>query len=206
MHRGLLDMLRTWKFDAARDLPAIVLAGATILIGLAGESGRELLRYERLPVIEGGQWWRLVSGHFVHLGWPHLWLNLAGCLLVWFLFRRDFRLPQWLLVVASSLLFIDAGFLLLNPALYWYVGLSGLLHGLFAAGMLRWLREGNWEAWVMLVVFAAKLAWEQLAGPLPFTSESAGGPVVVDAHFYGAIGGALAALGLAAIEKRGARV
>lgn len=206
MHRDLLDMLKTLKFEAGRDFPAIGLAGLTIAIGLAGQGGRELLRFERLAILHDGQWWRLLSGHLVHLGWPHLWLNLAGCLLVWFLFRRDFRLIQWLLVVLLSLLFMDAGFLLLNPELQWYVGLSGLLHGLFAAGMLRWLKDGGWEAWAMLAIFAAKLLWEQLAGPLPLTSESAGGPVIVDAHFYGAIGGLVAALLVGAREKRLARV
>ena len=58
----------------------------------------------------------------------------------------------------------------------------------------------------MLVIFAAKLGWEQLAGPLPFTGETAGGPVIVDAHLYGAVGGALAALLIIAAEKRRARV
>lgn len=192
MHHNLLELLKRPQFDPSRDLPAAGLAVLTILLGLMGDPAREALRYDRGGILENQEWWRAASGHFVHLGWAHLWLNLAGCLLVWFLFRRDYDLRQWLFVVVVCLAFMSGGFLLLNPHLDWYVGLSGLLHGLFAAGMLSWLQDRSWESWLMLVIFVAKLAWEQLVGPLPFTDASAGGPVVVDAHLYGAVGGALA--------------
>ncbi len=205
MHHSLLELLKRPQFDASRDLPAIGLAALTIMLGWMGDAARQALRYERSAILEQQEWWRAVSGHFVHLGWSHLWLNLAGCLLVWFLFRRDYRLLQWLVIVVVSLGVMSGGFLLLNPRLEWYVGLSGLLHGLFAAGMLSWLQDRSWESWLMLAIFAAKLAWEQLLGPLPFTDASAGGPVVVDAHFYGALGGVLAAallLGRARMKTR----
>ena len=38
--------------------------------------------------IAEGEYWRLLSGHFAHLGYPHLALNLAGLLLVWLLVGR----------------------------------------------------------------------------------------------------------------------
>lgn len=200
-HHSIFELLKLPRFEAARDFPAAGLAVLTLIIGASGQAGRQFLRYERQAILEDGEWWRLISGHFVHLGWPHLLLNLAGCLLVWFLFRRDYRLGQWLLIVLLSILVMDAGFLELNASLEWYVGLSGLLHGLFAAGMLSWLRGGSWESWLMLLIFTAKITWEQTSGPLPFTTESAGGPVVVDAHLYGALGGAMAALAVIGHSK-----
>jgi membrane associated rhomboid family serine protease len=45
-------------------------------------------------------------------------------------------------------------------------------------------------------LFAAKLAWEHFAGPLPFTAASLELPVVHEAHTYGAVGGVLAGLWL----------
>jgi len=45
-------------------------------------------------------------------------------------------------------------------------------------------------------LFAATLAWEHFAGPLPFTAASLAVPVVHEAHTYGAIGGGLAGLWL----------
>jgi hypothetical protein len=44
--------------------------------------------------------------------------------------------------------------------------------------------------------FAAKIAWEQVVGPLPFTAQTLAVPVVFEAHTYGAIGGLLAAAAL----------
>lgn len=186
-------------FRADRDLPAVVLGIFTIMLGVGGEAARQLLRYDRSAILNDLELWRLFSGHFVHLGWPHLLLNLVGCLLVWFLFRGEFRLWQWALILVSGALFISAGFLLLDPNLGWYVGLSGLLHGLFAAGLLSWLRHPCPEALVVSVLFVGKILWEQIAGPLPLSGDAAGGPVIVAAHLYGALaGGACAAVMLVA--------
>lgn len=201
MPNSVFDLLKRPRFDAARDLPASGLVLVTIILGLTGQAGHLALRYERAAIVENLEWWRLISGHFVHLGWSHLLLNLLGCLLVWFLFRRDYRLWHWFLILVVTIFSMDVGFIWLNPSLSWYVGLSGLLHGLFAAGLIGWLKEGGWEAWMMLFVFVAKIGWEQIAGPLPFTAESAGGPVIVNAHLYGAIGGSVAAGLLAATGK-----
>ena len=52
----------------------------------------------------------------------------------------------------------------------------------------------------LIIVIAGKLTYEQLVGSLPGTSDMSGGPVVVDAHLYGAIGGIVAFLLLEFIE------
>jgi hypothetical protein len=59
-----------------------------------------------------------------------------------------------------------------------------------AAGTCAWARRGEGQAWLLAAVLVAKLGYEQLAGPMPFS----GGPVVVDAHLYGVLGGAAVAL------------
>jgi hypothetical protein len=52
---------------------------------------------------------------------------------------------------------------------------------------------------------AAKLIFEQVVGPVPFTAETVGGPVVVAAHLYGVVGGLLAEAA-AQIARRRSRV
>ena len=52
------------------------------------------------------------------------------------------------------------------------------------------------------VTFVAKLAWEHVAGALPFTEATLSLPVVHEAHTYGAVGGLLAALWLAWRPRR----
>ncbi len=151
------------------------------------------LRYSREGV-EQGQLWLLLTGNLVHLGWSHLWLNLAGLVMVWWFFDTEFTVVEWLWVLVISALFVTLGLYLFDPHLIWYVGLSGLLHGLFIAGGIRLLGRDTRFAILLLLLFAAKLSWEQLVGSLPGTSDMAGGPVVVNAHLYGAIGGGVAVL------------
>ncbi|MDH3589563.1 MAG: rhombosortase, partial [Gammaproteobacteria bacterium] len=140
------------------------------------------------------EWWRLVSGHIVHLGWSHVLLNLAGLTLVVLLFPREYRAGQWWILTLACIGSISAGFVLLRPDLSWYVGLSGVLHGYFVAGAIRWISRQEPEGYVLGVFLAGKLGWEQLNGALPWSVSSSGGPVVVDAHLYGAIAGGVIAL------------
>ena len=169
-----------------------VVALACVVAAAWGDVARELLRYDRLA-IAGGDYWRLLSGHFVHLGYAHLALNLAGLLLVWLLVGRRYGSRQWLLVTAISVAVMDGGFWWLDEGLRWYVGLSGLLHGLLLAGAIRGLRSLPGESVVICAMVFAKLVYEQVAGPLPGSESAAGGAVVVNAHLYGAVGGALSA-------------
>ncbi len=160
---------------------------------LLGETGKELLRYDRVWIGQG-EFWRLLSGHLTHLGWAHLAWNSAGFGLVWFLVGGAFPVRTWLVIITVSLATIDAGFWFLNPELYWYVGMSGLIYGLLAAGIVRRLRRIDTETVVLLLFLIVKIAWEQFNGPVPGSEATSGGPVVVDAHLYGVLGGVLGAL------------
>lgn len=148
-----------------------------------------VLRYQR-DLIGDFQLWRLLSGHFVHLGWTHWLMNMLGLLLIWLLFESTFK--TWLAAVYLLICSVLISFLLYTCSqnVAWYVGLSGALHGLFVLGMLSQFRRQPLFAAVVLAFFAAKLIWEQLYGPLPGSEETAGGSVVVVAHTYGALVGA----------------
>lgn len=162
-----------------------------LALGLLPAVATHRLEYERAAIL-AGEWWRLLSGHFVHLGWSHLLMNLAGLWLIWELFlNRDnpvptclYRLP--LLTIGTSL-----GLLLLSPEVAWYRGLSGLLHGLLAFALLQQLARQPLSSSLLLALFAGKIAWEQLAGPLPGSESWTGGRVIVDAHLYGMLSGVL---------------
>ena len=142
----------------------------------------------------GGQWWRLLSGHLVHLGWSHLMLNLGGLALAWLLVGRLFSASFWVLLLLICALSTSLGLLFFNPLLDWYVGLSGVLHGLLLAGGVVSALRGEREAWLLCALVAGKLLWEQLLGPLPGSSDAAGGTVIVDAHLYGGVSGLVAGL------------
>lgn len=184
LRQSLHDMAH-WRVTAAIAFTCIVFAAF-------GDEGREVFKYDRLA-IENGQYWRLVTAHFVHLGETHLLLNLAGLVLVWLLVGRYFSTPHWILVLMISISAVSVGFWFADQNLLWYVGLSGVLHGLLFAGAMQGLRSRPGESAILLLVVAAKLAYEQLAGPLPGSESVSGGDVVVNAHLFGALGGVVAA-------------
>ena len=173
-------------------LPGILLATA-IVLSLVGESALEWFRFDR-DGIGSGEIWRLVTGHLVHLGWPHFALNAAGLLLVWYLVGDVYDWRGWLLVATLAIVTMDIGLWVLKPGLTWYVGLSGLLHGMLAAGLVAKLRHPDRETLALAVLLLGKLVWEQVSGPLPGSESTAGGNVIVDSHLFGAVGGVLAAI------------
>lgn len=176
----------------------LVLSSICVIIlglELGGEPFKLAMRYERAG-LEHAEGWRLVTGHIIHLGWSHAILNLAGLGLMWALYCGDYSPRQWLLVVAISALAIDAGFWFLEPRLAWYVGLSGVLHGVMTAGTWAHLRRRDWDAWIMAAFIVGKLMWEQTHGALPLSGAEGRLHVVVDAHLYGALGGLTCALWL----------
>ena len=173
-------------------LPAgvIVLSG---LIAAGGDPAREWLRYER-AAIESGEIWRLLSGHFAHLGLTHLVLNLAGLILVWALVGSRMSATVWLAIVSFVVAFMSGCFWFLDANLTWYVGLSGLLHGLLISGACVGLTRWPGESITIVILVFGKIVYEQIAGPLPGSELTSGGPVVVNAHLYGAIAGLIIGL------------
>jgi len=179
----------------------ILLTGVAVVLAVATDAGREWFSLDR-EAIAAGEIWRLLSGHLVHLGVPHLLLNIAGLLLIWYLIGSTFNRNQWLLVLLIDLIAVDLGLWFLEPQLYWYVGLSGLLHGLLVAGIAGSLSARRIDVLVLGIAVLGKLTYEQLVGPLPGSEESTGGSVIVAAHLYGAIGGAIGAVWILLYNSR----
>jgi len=199
------DALFSVSVRRLRDSWVIVaLLAVCLLLAAGGDSVRELGRWER-DAIDTGEYWRLVSGHLVHLGLGHLWPNLAALLIIGLLFEGVFRNWDWVRIGAASVAAIDLGLYVLDPDVQWYVGLSGVLHGYVAAGALALIMRGEKLGVVLAVGVGAKLVFEQVVGPVPFTAASVGGPVVVAAHLYGVVG-ALLAEGATELVRRRSRV
>jgi membrane associated rhomboid family serine protease len=74
----------------------------------------------------------LFSAHFVHLGVVHLALNLLAALSIGWTCDRLYLAGRLPMAALASLLGIDLGLLYGPWQIDWYVGLSGILHGLFA--------------------------------------------------------------------------
>jgi len=100
------------------------------------------------------------------------------------------RPRRWAWIVLTSVLIIDAGLWFLRPAVEWYVGASGVLHGVLAAGALALYRRGDGTGAALILLLVVKLAAEQYGGTSLFAHDL---PLVPDAHLFGALGGLLGA-------------
>jgi rhomboid family GlyGly-CTERM serine protease len=145
-------------------------------------------RFKR-ELVEQGEFWLLFSGHIVHLNWAHWALNMAGLAIVAFFFSSHASVKQWLAVIIVSACMINAGLWLWLTDVRSYVGLSGVLHGLFLYGALREIRFYPASGYVLTTVLIAKLTWEFFNGALPGSEQMTGGRVLTEAHLLGAIGG-----------------
>src|SRR6202789_875115 len=170
------------------------------VLGL-GDSVSLILRYDRSAIAAGG-WWRVLTAHIVHLDLHHLILNELGLVLVWALFADDFDAVEWCLIVSLGALGISSGLFWLSPRVAWYVGASGVLHSIMAAGCAKHLAVRAWDRWILVACLGGKLVYEQFGGHEPPL-------VVVDAHLYGAVSGFMAGAALswrtAIIRLRSAR-
>lgn len=166
-------------------VPFLVVGVLAVLVQLMVDPG--ILRWERHAL--GLEPWRLLSAHLVHLGWAHLALNLAGLALGWALFGAALRPLGWAAVMAGCALGVSTGLLVFSPAVIWYAGLSGVLHGLLVAGALASLRAFPGVAGAVLVLVAVKIASEQLGSGDGGLERLIGAPVIIDAHLYGALAG-----------------
>src|SRR6267154_6097550 len=183
---GIERLLKSLNCDGKLGIALLAACAVLLLPVLAGDAGREALRYDR-TALAAGQWWRLLTAHIVHLDFNHAALNSLGLVLMWALFARDYRPRQWLAIVLGSVAAIDAGLWLRDSTIAWYVGSSGALHGVMAAGTLAHLRRRDLDGWILAAFILLKLSYEQWTGALPFADSGAG--VVVDAHLYGALAG-----------------
>jgi rhomboid family GlyGly-CTERM serine protease len=190
-------LAKSLNCDGWRGPLLLGICAALLLIQAGGGAAGSVLRYDR-DGLHAGQWWRLLTGHVIHLGYEHAVLDIAGLVLMWALFARDYSPRQWLLIIGLSVIGVDAGLWLLSWTTQWYVGSSGVLHGVLAAGACAHLRRREPDGWILVLFLIGKLVYEQAQGALPLT---AGGAVIVDAHLYGAVGGALAVLLLRPFTK-----
>lgn len=173
----------------------LLVGGVAAMLALMDGGARSGLRFERAAILHGDLW-RLLTGNLVHLGPGHLALNLAGLALVAALAREVMPPTRVALTLLGAMLGVGLGLLWFAPDVGWYVGLSGALHGLLAwtACELLVRIHTRWLGALLTTMLVIKLAHELTVGPFAATAALAGGPVIVEAHLYGALGGVFAGL------------
>ncbi|MGO4328301.1 rhombosortase [Cupriavidus sp. 2TAF22] len=138
-----------------------------------------------------GQWWRLLTAMWVHLGWRHWLADLLATAGLLLLVGREARTLAMLAVLVACGVAVQL-VLCRVPSVGWYGGLSGALHGLALWGGLRLLQGDGWSRGigVMLCLGVLVKTWleQSWLAPVVFDPQWGFGVVRVS-HAAGALAG-----------------
>lgn len=140
-------------------------------------------------LIAQGEFWRLLSGHLLHTNGYHLLLNLAGLLMLLALHSRFYSIKNYAFLFIFCSLFTSIGIYYFDPMLSKYVGLSGVLHGVFVFGALMDINAKDKTGYLLLLGILIKISHEQLYGASTDVSNLIAADVAINAHLWGALGG-----------------
>ena len=172
---------------------------ALLISGTQSLAVNHALRFEREAVLNG-EVLRTLTGHLVHLGFNHALINAAACVVLGWLFPHAMGFREWLITLLGSALAISIGLTWLVPV-DWYVGFSGVLHGLFVVYVLLGEMRWTWRLG-LLAGLTVKLLYEVFWGASPATEAFIGGNVIENAHWLGAVSGGLLAMGFTVHRRR----
>ena len=191
MHFKKLLMVKNLTSGLLLMIPVI---GMVLLTGL-GIDHHSAWAYQRVA-INDGEYWRLFSAHFVHLNAWHLLFNTVAGIILYLVTCFVVSPIQWVSATLSCMVGVSVGLWLFSPEVIWYVGLSGVLHGLMVIiAWQYWSREPVLTS-IGLLGLVAKLSGEQFRN-IPNAVFWLDHPIIVDAHLYGACSGVIYSMGWA---------
>lgn len=162
------------------------------LLMMAFDRGVLDVSWQKQLIFEG-EYWRLLTGHWLHLNWNHWLMNQLGLLLILWLLPMLLFKARWLF--AFMFIGLMIGLSLLVTDLDGYVGMSGVLYGLVFYGVLVDTSLSKGMKLLFLTLVVGKVLLEQMWPQLNAATEAQiGGIVAIDAHLFGSVGGAVMAL------------
>lgn len=132
--------------------------------------------------------WRLISGHFIHASWSHLWINLLNVILLRAVFREWLPTRDFILFLVFSAVFISTG-LWLTTDFTSYVGFSGIFHGLLIYLLLKYWHHSRTLFSIAIMCVIGKILYEQIYGASATLAEFIGVGVAIESHSLGVASG-----------------
>ena len=173
----------------------VIVYLAEILRGPGGLSGISPQMYFEFALngveIAGGEWYRLITGGFLHQNIGHILLNMVALYFGGRLIEPAIGTPRFLALYFASLLAGSFGALVVSGPTAFTVGASGAIFGVFGAAFVIARGRGRTNVASELGILIAI----NLAFTLGYPGISIGG------HFGGLIGGAICGAAIIAGER-----
>ncbi|SET12043.1 rhombosortase [Thalassotalea agarivorans] len=182
--------LKQWPLKKQQCLPPIAIAVIALCFWMFESALYQDLVWDRQS-ISLGEYWRLVTGHFFHSNTIHLLLNLGALALLWALQGNHYTAKQYFTLVFVSALVIGILMFYFSPSIQRYVGLSGILHGIFVYGAIMDIKARIANGKLLFVCLWIKIAYEQFSEPNKALANLIEANVAIDAHLFGAIVGTI---------------
>ena len=178
------------------NLQMVVLFILFIILELCSSCFGAVFQYNRTAVIDHWQFWRLLTAHFTHWNYEHLFWDASAFLIASFLLLR-FSVLQFCIMLLFSLVFISVWILIFNPDVNLYRGLSGVDVSLFfflslSIMLFSWKkrrRTGVIAGIIFLSLLIMKAGYEFFSGEMLFVRNLPGRRVLLSAHLAGAFAG-----------------
>ncbi len=148
-----------------------------IIVGFTGIDRYQYSIYPR----DLGQWYGILTGHYFHSSWTHLFSNLPPLLLTLFMIFFFYRSIGW---AVFSLIWVLTGFAVFMFARESsHLGSSGLVYGLISFLFFSGIFRRNAKS-IILMVIVTILYGGYTAGLLPIDEK-----VSWESHLFGALSG-----------------
>ena len=165
---------------------AIILIIISIALYTIQTESLPLLEFNR-SAITNGEFWRLLTGNIMHTNHWHLIFNLAGLVMLTYLFKHLMTNIHFVVFSIINAILVSILIYYFTLTIEYYVGLSGYLHGLFVYGCLIEINKGMKGSWLLLIGVSAKIGYETIYGASSEMSELINASVATDAHLFGAL-------------------
>ena len=198
--RTKVHNMRSMRSDPRVTVAIIIVCAVTLLasgnLGFGSRGGGRLTADFALygPAISDGEWWRLVTGGFLHANLIHIFFNMYLLWILGQMLEPMLGSARFAALYFTALLWGSFGALVLTPHTF-TVGASGAVFGLMGAAAVELRSRGinPFQTDIgMLIIFNLGLSFV-LSG------------ISIGGHIGGLIGGALAGMALGYADRHRVR-
>ena len=190
----MIPTIGSVESHGSRRLPwhTFLMLSITLALYVVGGPAAESLVFDRQAIMQG-EFWRLLTGHWVHGDMEHLAWNLVAVGILGWIIEMSLGPIRLYRALIAGMCLVNAWLWLFIPSLDFYCGLSGILNTLLFVILIDgWRRSRKLIFPLVFVGATAKIALELFQASAIFTHTI--WPAIPEAHLAGALAAVMISL------------